>query len=204
MKLYERTLNIPRIEGGRGLLGRFARMVSERLSVNERAVRFVVESTSPDAYHCEVGLLSSDSEPPAIPSIFEFRKRSLENSERFNAALVIPTGMHAEIGGHAGDAAPVARLIASVCDTLVTHPNVVNGSDINEIPDNCALCRGQQLCPAPDGDGRAAEETVQPCSASSSTTRRSRLHQRGDQRLQRGPSLLRTRSARGCGTRTRR
>jgi hypothetical protein len=51
----------------------------------------------------------------------------------------------AEIGGHAGDAMPVAALLASVCDTLATHPNVVNASDVIEIPANCLYVEGSVI-----------------------------------------------------------
>ena len=44
--------------------------------------------------------------------------------------LIIPTGIGAAIGGYAGDALPVARLLAQVTDTLVTHPNVMNGAQL--------------------------------------------------------------------------
>jgi hypothetical protein len=44
--------------------------------------------------------------------------------------LIIPTGIKAAIGGYAGDALPVARAIASVADTLITHPNVLNGASL--------------------------------------------------------------------------
>lgn len=63
----------------------------------------------------------------------------------FNAVLIIPTGIGCEIGGHAGDANPVAKLLASVCDTLILHPNVVNASDINEMPENCLYVEGSIL-----------------------------------------------------------
>jgi len=42
--------------------------------------------------------------------------------------LIIPTGVGAAIGGYAGDGLPVARLLAQVSDTLITHPNVLNGA----------------------------------------------------------------------------
>jgi len=41
--------------------------------------------------------------------------------------LIVPTGIGASIGGYAGDALPVAHGLASVVDTLITHPNVMNG-----------------------------------------------------------------------------
>jgi len=59
--------------------------------------------------------------------------------------LIIPTGIGAEIGGHAGDGNPVAKLIASCCDKLITHPNVVNASDINEMTENTLYVEGSIL-----------------------------------------------------------
>jgi len=62
-----------------------------------------------------------------------------------NGVLIIPTGINAEIGGHAGDGNPVAKLIAGVCDKLITHPNVVNASDINEMTENTLYVEGSIL-----------------------------------------------------------
>jgi hypothetical protein len=62
-----------------------------------------------------------------------------------NIVLIIPTGIGAEIGGHAGDGNPVAKLFGTVCDNLITHPNVVNASDINEMPDNTLYVEGSIL-----------------------------------------------------------
>ena len=42
--------------------------------------------------------------------------------------LVIPTGIGCELGGYAGDALPVARLLAAASGCLITHPNVMNGA----------------------------------------------------------------------------
>ncbi|AFY53320.1 Protein of unknown function (DUF3326) [Rivularia sp. PCC 7116] len=46
----------------------------------------------------------------------------------YTAILIIPTGVGAAIGGYAGDALPVAKAMAEVCDVLITHPNVLNGA----------------------------------------------------------------------------
>ena len=48
----------------------------------------------------------------------------------FTVVLIVPTGVGASIGGFAGDALPVARAIAQVSDTLITHPNVLNGAQL--------------------------------------------------------------------------
>lgn len=66
--------------------------------------------------------------------------------------LIIPTGIGASIGGHAGDANPVAKLIASCCDRLITHPNVVNASDINEMTENTLYVEGSMLDRFLEGD----------------------------------------------------
>lgn len=62
-----------------------------------------------------------------------------------NVAFIIPTGLGCAIGGHAGDATPAAKLIAQTCDKLILHPNVVNASDINEMPDNALYVEGSIL-----------------------------------------------------------
>jgi len=48
----------------------------------------------------------------------------------YTAVLIIPTGIGAAIGGYAGDALPVAKVMAQVCDRLITHPNVLNGASL--------------------------------------------------------------------------
>ncbi|MBS3026687.1 MAG: DUF3326 domain-containing protein [Dolichospermum sp. DET50] len=48
----------------------------------------------------------------------------------YTVILIIPTGIGAAIGGYAGDALPVAKLISQVCDRLITHPNVMNGASL--------------------------------------------------------------------------
>jgi len=150
MRLSEREWTMTRA-GSDDLLAHFAAAAAAQLRPGEYPVRFVVSETAADAYHCEVGILATglDSSSPAsapVPSIFEFRKRAAPSADNFNVALLVPTGVNASLGGHAGDAGPVARLVASVCDTLVTHPNVVNGSDINEISDNSLYVEGSVIC----------------------------------------------------------
>lgn len=48
----------------------------------------------------------------------------------YTAILIVPTGIGAAIGGYAGDALPVAKTMAQVCDRLITHPNVMNGANL--------------------------------------------------------------------------
>ncbi len=46
------------------------------------------------------------------------------------AVVIIPTGIGAAMGGYAGDAIPVVRALAQVCDQVITHPNVLNGAQL--------------------------------------------------------------------------
>jgi hypothetical protein len=62
-----------------------------------------------------------------------------------NVAMIIPTGIGCSIGGHAGDANPAARMLASVVDNLLLHPNAVNASDLNEMTDNSWYIEGSIL-----------------------------------------------------------
>lgn len=62
-----------------------------------------------------------------------------------NVVMIIPTGIGCEIGGHAGDATPAARLLGACCDKIFIHPNVVNASDINEMPENALYVEGSIL-----------------------------------------------------------
>lgn len=63
----------------------------------------------------------------------------------FNVALIVPTGIGAKIGGHSGDATIIAKLLSVLCDTVILHPNVVNASDINEMPSNSLYVDGYTL-----------------------------------------------------------
>ncbi|MFM7470374.1 MAG: DUF3326 domain-containing protein [Nodosilinea sp.] len=63
----------------------------------------------------------------------------------YTVMLVIPTGVGAAIGGYGGDALPVARVIATVADILITHPNVMNGAQLYWPLDNGYYVEGYGL-----------------------------------------------------------
>lgn len=145
--LSEHELDIPRLKGDQSPLKRLAKSVSGQLPDGFVPNRFVVTRTKDDRFHCEVGgIYDVDWSLWAEPdSIFRFARRGIESTSQFNTVLLVPTGVGAEIGGHAGDAAPVARLLGQVSDRLVLHPNVVNASDINEMPENALYVEGSVI-----------------------------------------------------------
>ena len=106
MLIYEKELNIPVVSGHQNLISHFAQKVDALLPKDEIPVRFAVTATDSNRYRCEIGMMSGmDKLPFERPeSIFEFRKRKIENTDNFNVVLLVPTGIGSEIGGHAGDA----------------------------------------------------------------------------------------------------
>ncbi|GAG09986.1 unnamed protein product, partial [marine sediment metagenome] len=104
MLLLEQELNIPVASGQRSLIEVFRDAVADRLPASEMPIRFVVTGTDASGHHCELAALSGIEElPGAAPeSIFEFIPRKCERTDDFTAVLLVPTGIGAEIGGHAG------------------------------------------------------------------------------------------------------
>ena len=146
MRLVEKSISIPLAPGHRQLLTHIERSLAFRLSNDEVPIRLVITAIDDSAYHCEIGCLVGSGNPSfAASPILELRKRPIRKRDTFNAVFVVPTGAGAELGGHAGDAAPAARMLAACCDTLVTHPNVVNASDINELPGNALYVEGSVI-----------------------------------------------------------
>ena len=147
MLLFEERFEVSPIAEHDGLLRHLRNACAHHLPKDLVTVRFVVTSMSSSGYQCELGVVGGleEARHPSIDSVFEFRRRLTENAERFNVVLVVPTGVGSEIGGHAGDAGPVAQMLGEVADTLVLHPNVVNASDLNEMPHNALYVEGSVL-----------------------------------------------------------
>ncbi|TEB12570.1 DUF3326 domain-containing protein [Pelotomaculum propionicicum] len=147
MLLNERNFVIPLINNHSNLLKYLSEMVLKELDSEEIPVRFVITNIDNQGYHCELGVLNSEKKLVSPPknSIFDYNIRSYENTDQFNTVLLIPTGIGAEIGGHSGDGGAVARLLAASSDSLITHPNVVNASDINEMPENALYVEGSVI-----------------------------------------------------------
>lgn len=72
------------------------------------------------------------------------RKKAFQAAS-FGVVQIVPTGIRCEVGGFAGDASPATNLLASTVDFLVTHPNAVNASELNEMADNILYVEGKAL-----------------------------------------------------------
>ena len=147
MHLTERQIPIPVSPGHRNMLGHIQKAIDFRLEEGDIPVRFAITGMDETHYQCEFGMLDGLDVPASEEpqSIFRFIPRKIERTDAFNAVFLVPTGIGAEIGGHAGDATPAARVLAEVCDRLITHPNVVNASDLNEMPENALYVEGSAI-----------------------------------------------------------
>ncbi len=147
MKLVEKEILIPVAPDHRNLIAHIQKAVEFRLGNGTVPVRFAATGMDETHYQCEFGTIEGLDVPSADQpeSIFRFVPRKIERTDAFNAVFLVPTGIGAEIGGHAGDSTPAARVLAESCDTLITHPNVVNASDINEMPDNALYVEGSAI-----------------------------------------------------------
>jgi len=146
VQLRELEFELPRRHelAPRALIEHFRSEVLSRLSDGQRPIRFVVTETRSNSFFVELSVIDFEDDVVRlpIPDIFEFLPRGFPKVDRFVSALLIPTGIGAEIGGHSGDGNPVARLIAAASDDVITHPNVLNAADINEMTDNTLYVEG--------------------------------------------------------------
>ncbi len=147
MKLVEKEILIPAAPGHGHLIEHFRKAVELKLGEGELPVRFATTRMDESGYQCELGTLEGldRDDIESADSIFRFAPRRIERTDNFNAVFLVPTGIGAEIGGHSGDATPAARVLAALCDRLITHPNVVNASDLNEMPDNALYVEGSAI-----------------------------------------------------------
>ena len=146
VRVSERAISIDADAATKPLtMAALERAAADALSPSEIPVRLAVTDSLRRPALCEVGVLEGVARAADVAPLFAFRRRRWESQAAFNAAFIVPTGVGAEIGGHAGDATPAAMLLAQVADTLITHPNVVNASDINELPANGMYVEGSVL-----------------------------------------------------------
>lgn len=147
MLLRELELDLPITVNTSNALGQLRDAIRFRLPPHVKPIRFAVTKSDAGRVSCSISNLEALPQLDGLTdiSIFDFSPRKYENASRFNVVFLVPTGIGAEIGGHAGDATPTARLLAQTCDTLILHPNVVNASDINEMPPNSLYVEGSVI-----------------------------------------------------------
>ena len=149
--LAERVLTLDVRPESPSLIEEVEMKVMRKLMPGEVPVRFAVTDSRQGQWYCDVGVYEGRG---ITDSIFGFQQRPHEETGDFNVVMLVPTGIGADIGGHAGDATPAAVLLASVCDSLITHPNVFNASDMIQIPSNALYVEGSVISRMMMGNAR--------------------------------------------------
>lgn len=132
-----------RIQAGRTpLLTRLYNRVVAQAPTGMSPLRFAVVSSTPTALGIEATYFRTHLNVSLRRSPITLRRQSPSAA---TVVHVVPTSVGASIGGFAGDASPATRVLAAVSDRVITHPNVVNASDILAMSPNTLYVEGSFL-----------------------------------------------------------
>ncbi len=148
MEIANETFRI-RVKRRGDWLSAVAPALGRALGENRYPLRFSLVGVAGEAIvvECAVLRFAADhryAERLRAIEILEPRKKFMQ-ANPFGVVQIIPTGIRCEFGGFAGDACPVTNVLAAAADFLVTHPNAVNASDLNEMADNVLYVEGKSL-----------------------------------------------------------
>lgn len=148
MKIENSVLRLT-VKSGECWLDRITAPFEASLATGQYPLRFSIVEANNDEVVIELTIVHffPHHEYADVLSTIELlrpRKRAFACSP-FAAVQVIPTGVRCEFGGYAGDATPVTNLLASTVDLLITHPNAVNASELNEMAENILYVEGKSL-----------------------------------------------------------
>lgn len=131
-RLVDVAAGLRRQIGAKGYPIRFSIVDASRSSLRLEVT--VARFASGESYASELGV--AELEEP---------RRKTYQATPFAVAQIVPTGIRCEFGGYAGDATPATNLLARAADLVVTHPNAVNASDLNELAPNVLYVEGHSL-----------------------------------------------------------
>ena len=95
-----------------------------RLSdIDSPVIRWGILAAQGQEITAEIAVLGGDYSRTPLAKL-----RGARPAGHIHIAIVIPTGVGAAIGGFIGDAGPIVKAFDSISDSVIVHPNVVNGS----------------------------------------------------------------------------
>jgi hypothetical protein len=148
VRLANLTLEID-VPSGPARLPRLAAALHEQIGAKATPLRISIVGAERQRLQLEVTVArfvpgESYADELAESDLLEPRRKS-HQAERFAVAQIVPTGIRCDFGGYAGDATPATNLLAAAADLVVTHPNAVNASDMNEMAPNVLYVEGHSL-----------------------------------------------------------
>jgi hypothetical protein len=148
VKITNATLTVPKNDA-RSWLDRVARELATHLRAGRYPLRAAIARLTEREAVIESTFVDLDPGDPYRERFSEVEltapRRKDHQDEKFAVVQVVPTGVRCEVGGFAGDACPATNLLASAADVVITHPNAVNASDINEMASNVLYVEGKSL-----------------------------------------------------------
>ncbi len=148
MKITNAALSVPKNDS-RLWLDRVASELSAHLRAGRYPLRAAVTAITEREAIVEATFVDVDSRNRYAKHFTAIELTSARRKDhqdaRFAVVQVVPTGVRCEIGGFAGDACPATNLLAAAADVVITHPNAVNASDINEMAGNVLYVEGKSL-----------------------------------------------------------
>jgi hypothetical protein len=148
MRITNATLTVAK-SGARTWLERVASELASHLRAGRYPLRAAIVKVSDREAVIESTFVDLDSGDPYRERFSHVElaspRRKNHQDAKFAVVQVVPTGVRCEIGGFAGDACPATNLLASAADVVITHPNAVNASDINEMAANVMYVEGKSL-----------------------------------------------------------
>jgi hypothetical protein len=148
MRITNATLTVPKNDS-RSWLERVGRELSAHLRVGRYPLRAAIARLTEREAVIESTFVELDSRDPYRECFTDIEltspRRKDHQDEKFAVVQIVPTGVRCEIGGFAGDACPATNLLAAAADVVITHPNAVNASDINEMASNVLYVEGKSL-----------------------------------------------------------
>jgi len=147
--LIDNQQHIIPLKQNRSWLDTISTWIEQHLDPDEYPLRFAIVAVEDGAAKLEITTLKYSIDSPYAQSlqtieVLQPRKKVFQDFP-FGIVQIIPTGVGCEIGGFAGDANPATHLLAATVDFLVTHPNAVNASELNEMADNVLYVEGKAL-----------------------------------------------------------
>lgn len=149
MRITNETYQL-RLDGGATWLERMRSPLSAALGDRTHPLRLSIVDVSAHDVVVEATVVrfeadSAHADALSLIEILHPRTARPHTAGPFGVVQIIPTGTRCEFGGFAGDACPVTNLLAASADVLITHPNAVNASELNEMADNVLYVEGRSL-----------------------------------------------------------
>jgi Protein of unknown function (DUF3326) len=149
MRITNATLTVPRSDSHRSWLERVGRELAVHLRAGRYPLRAAIARLTERDAVIESTFVELDPRDPYRERFTDIEltspRRKDHQDEKFAVVQIVPTGVRCEIGGFAGDACPATNLLAAAADVVITHPNAVNASDINEMASNVLYVEGKSL-----------------------------------------------------------